>query len=121
MALPKFNQEVRNIIREELSGRRIGCEAMVVAYHPNDRTVDLVLNKPNTQKPGEYLEHVPIPITLGVQEVEPISGQYCFVSFKDGNPRQPFVTSFYSTSYSDTEYRYHETIFGITPRFLNKF
>jgi hypothetical protein len=121
MALPKFNQEIKNIVREELNSKRTGSEGIIIAYHPEDQTVDVALNKPNTHKPGEFLRRIPIPLNMGVQGVAPIEGQYCFVSFKDGNPKQAFLTALYPSDYQGVEKKYHEQVLPILPRFFNKF
>jgi hypothetical protein len=121
MAMPKFNQEIRNIIKEEMGNKRPGCEGIIVGFHPDDRSVDVVINSPNSQKSGEFLHKVALPINLGVQGMDPITGQYCFVTFRDGNPRDAFISAMYPSDYKNVEKFYHEEVSPIIPRFPNKF
>lgn len=119
--LPKFNEALKNSIREELGSRRTGCEALIIQYYPKDRTADVVVTAPNSQRAGEMLRRIPTPLNLGVQGVDPMAGQMCYVSFKDGNPHQAYVTSLFPTNYSAVEKRRHESAIPIVPRFLDRF
>lgn len=110
----KINEQISNANRQE-SQPGYG---IIMDYNEEDNTATVLLAAPGSDEPGQYFTGVPCPTMLGVQSVAPEMGRPCWVMFRDGAQRSPFISHYFHHSYQDMEYDQQYYAINNTPRFM---
>jgi len=114
----KQNQKMQDAIeRNEISNSHPGY-GIVLAYHPEENTVDVLMSQPGSDAPGEMFTGVPCPTTMGLQVAGPEIGRPCWVMFKDGTRSTPMVSHFFNYSFDQFDYRKQYYVYDDLPRFM---
>lgn len=103
----KDETNVKNIAKNVNNQMEPSRQGVLIDYNPYNNTAIVALSSQNGDNIGEIIENVPCPHTPGIQTHAPEPGKLCWVTFRNGNMRQPVITHFYSNDFRRFDYRRH--------------